>query len=90
MRFTPVRCTPVRCTPCEMYAREMHAYKIQAHEAHAREIYAHRSMFWGYGGAGCKSAPEPMCLRSPATMTSTRFTDNEHPKCQVHEYASHE
>jgi hypothetical protein len=66
--------------PYEIHTREMHTCKTPAHEMHTRkmhtrEIYAHRSMaFWGYGAA------ELMCLRSPATMTSTRFKDNEHPQ----------
>jgi hypothetical protein len=60
---------------CTIHTHEIHAYEVYPYEIHTREIYAHRSMaFWGYGAA------ELMCLRSPATMTSTRFKDNEHPQ----------
>jgi len=60
---------------CTIHTHEIHAYEVYPYEIHTREIYAYRSMaFWGYGAA------ELMCLRSPATMTSTRFKDNEHPQ----------
>ena len=67
----------------EMHARETPAHEMHTREMYTREIYAHHSVAFlgGHGGAGVvKGAPEPWCLRSPATTKSTRFIKhNEHP-----------
>src|SRR5271163_4071371 len=72
IKYTSMRCTPMRYTPMRCTLMR-----------YTREIYAHCSVAFlgGYGGAGVgKDAPEPRCLRSLATTTSTRFTKhNEHP-----------